>query len=57
MGMIPATPLPELNVPISEILKMSKGDIPKALEIAAGYGYQLACSDLSKFTRHPSSAK
>jgi hypothetical protein len=35
----------ELDVPIKEILERTGDDIAKALEIAAAYGYQLACSD------------
>ena len=49
----PLIPASDLAVPVDTILEQAKDDIPKALEIAAGYGYQLACSDLSKVTRPP----
>jgi hypothetical protein len=35
----------DLNVPVKEILEKTGDDIAMALEIAAAYGYQLACSD------------
>jgi hypothetical protein len=39
-----------LAVPEEEILRRAKGDRTAALQIAASYGYQLACRDLGEHT-------
>jgi hypothetical protein len=40
----------DLAVPEEEILRRAKGDHIAALQIAASYGYELACRDLDKHT-------
>ena len=47
---MPRHVITDLAVPEEEILRRAKGDRTAALQIAASYGYQLACRDLGEHT-------
>ena len=51
--MIEIHPVPDMEVPIDEIMTKAKGNHVKAVKLAAQWGYQLACKDKTSFTQEP----
>jgi hypothetical protein len=42
-------PVPDMEVPIDEIMTKAKGNHIEAVRLAAQWGYQLACKDTTLF--------
>jgi len=49
-------PLPDLHAPEAEIRARANGDLGAAIQLAAAYGYSVACRDLDHVSLRPSSS-
>lgn len=47
-------PLPDLHAPEAEIRARANGDMSAAIQLAAAYGYAVACRDLDRIAGIPS---